>query len=201
MDETMKYLIEAMQAGDDQAFDRIYHTYAGRLYRTAYLISGNREDSEDILQETFVKCYLHHKDLKTPEYFEKWLMKIMIRTSWRTVKQRKVNVSSEELLEKEEYAGLAQAVFEDRQTPAPLEQVISMEERARIIRAVNHLDIKLRTVIILYYYEELSVKEIADFTGSLEGTVKSRLYTARTQLKKQFEHAQIPLKGIRRTMG
>jgi len=201
MDETMKYLVEAMKAGDEEAFDQIYHRYAGRLYRTAYLISGNKEDSEDILQETFVKCFLHRQELKTPEYFEKWLMKIMIRTAWRTVKKRKVNVSSEELFEKEEYAGLAQAVFEDRLNPAPLEQIVGREEQARILRAIDDLDIKLKTVIVLYYYEELSVKEIAGYTGSLEGTVKSRLHTARKQLKQQLEETEYSLKGIRRTMG
>ena len=201
MDESMKYIIEAMQAGEEQAFDQIYRLYAGKLYRTAYLIAGNKEDSEDILQETFVKCFLYRNDIKHPEYFNNWLMKIMIRTSWRTVKQRKTSISSDELLEKEEYTGLAQAVFEDKQTPDPLEQLISKELQAKVIQAVKRLDLKLRTVIVLYYYEDFSVKEIAELTGSLEGTVKSRLHTARTKLKKQLEKTDIPLSIIRRTTG
>lgn len=78
MEDTMKYIIEAMQAGDEQAFNQIYQIYSGKLYRTAYLISGNKEDSEDILQETFIKCFLHRKEIKSPDFFAKWLMKIMI---------------------------------------------------------------------------------------------------------------------------
>jgi len=178
MDEMMKLLIVNMQTGDEAAFDRLYHTYAGKLYRTAYLISGNKEDSEDILQDTFVKCFLHRSEIKDPECFEKWLMKIMVRTTWRIIRQRKT-VSSEELLQKEEYATLVQAVSADRQTPGPLEQIMEKELQSILMEAVNSLDVKLRTVIVLYYYQELSVKEIADLSGSLEGTVKSRLHTAR----------------------
>lgn len=185
MDEIMKLLIVKMQSGDEAAFDRLYHTYAGKLYRTAYLISGNKEDSEDILQETFVKCFLHRSEVKEPECFEKWLMKIMVRTAWRIVRQRKT-VSSEELFQKEEYAGLAQAVAADRQTPGPLEQLMAKEAQSLLMVAINSLDVKLRTVIVFYYYQELSVKEIAELTGSLEGTVKSRLHTARTRLKRQL---------------
>ena len=201
MEDTMKYLIEAMQAGDEQAFNQIYQIYSGKLYRTAYLISGNKEDSEDILQETFIKCFLHRKEIKSPDFFEKWLMKIMIRTSWRTVKQRKLNVSSEELIEKEENHGLVQTMFEDRNTPAPLEQIITKENQVKVIQSVKNLDIKFRTVVVLYYYEEFSVKEIAELTGSLEGTIKSRLYTARIKLKKQLGSMDVSRNMIRRTIG
>lgn len=201
MDEKKKQLIEMMQAGDQEAFDRVYGLYANKLYRTACLISGNKEDSEDILQETFVKCFLHSREVNSPEYFEKWLMKIMIRTSWRVTKQRKATVSTDELLQNEAYAGLAQVVFEDKQTAGPLDRVVTKEEQATVMDAVKSLDIKLRTVIVLYYYEELSVREIAELTGSLEGTIKSRLHTARTKLKKQLERTGEPGIKMRRMIG
>lgn len=201
MDEKKKQLIEIMQSGDQEAFNQIYGIYANKLYRTACLISGNKEDSEDILQETFIKCFLHCREVKSPEYFEKWLMKIMVRTSWRVIKQRKAAVSTDDLLNNEAYGGLAQAVFEDRQTPGPLDCVIGREEQTTMMEAVQSLDIKLRTVIVLYYYEELSVREIAGLTGSLEGTIKSRLHTARTKLKKQLERAEVPVIKMRRRTG
>lgn len=62
MDERTKELAEKMRAGCQDAFDEIYRREAERLYRVAFMISGNPADSEDILQETFVQCYLHRSD-------------------------------------------------------------------------------------------------------------------------------------------
>ncbi|MCI6858219.1 MAG: sigma-70 family RNA polymerase sigma factor [Eubacterium sp.] len=61
------------------------------------------------------------------------------------------------------------------------------EEAERILSLINQLPEKQRIVVILYYYNELSVKEIASVTRSMEGTVKSRLYLARKQLRKMME--------------
>lgn len=62
------------------------------------------------------------------------------------------------------------------------------EEAERILSLINQLPEKQRIVVILYYYNELSVKEIASVTRSMEGTVKSRLYLARKQLRKMMEN-------------
>ena len=199
MEKTTIQLVEAMQTGDRQAFDELYNRYATRLYRTTFLICGNKEDSEDVLQETFINCYLHCSELKNPEVFEAWLMKILVRTSWRITKGRKTAVSADELLQREENGGLVQEIFRDKNEPEPLDQVIIQEKRETLMSTVKDLDLKLRTVVVLYYYEECSVKEIARLVGCLEGTVKSRLHTARTKLKKQLEHSENNIKAVRRT--
>ena len=64
-----------------------------------------------------------------------------------------------------------------------LDQIIQTQEAEMIAAAVRSLPVKLRTVVVLYYYDSLSVKEIAAALGVLEGTVKSRLYTARRRLR------------------
>ena len=83
MDGTEREMTVRMQQGDEEAFAWLFHRYQNRVLRMAYLISGNYADSEDIVQETFVKCYIYRKHLKDPEKFEPWLYQIMTRTSWR----------------------------------------------------------------------------------------------------------------------
>lgn len=199
MDEMKKILVARMKEGDTEAFDQLYHHYAKRLYRTAYLISGNKEDSEDILQETFVTCFIKRSTIQSDEYFEAWLSKVLVRTAWRVLNKKKRTVSVDELMEQEATAGMAEALFADRRHLDPLETVVSSDYRNALFHAVCSLDIKLRTVLILYYYEQRSIKEIAAITGSFEGTVKSRLHTAREKLKRKLLDLDIQITDVRRT--
>ena len=73
--------------------------------------------------------------------------------------------------------------------------IIKKEENRILFDAIEHLEQKQKTVIILYYYNEFSISEIAKITGSLEGTVKSRLFTARRNLKNGLNQNEYNLKG------
>jgi len=183
--EEKKALVESMINGSEAAFDELYHSYSGKLYRMAYFITGNRSDSEDILQETFVKCYLYKSKLKQTERFEPWLYQILVRTAWRLERKKKgrAEISYEGILENEEDKKSAEHIREDKKTDGPLESVLVAETANEIQEALSNLDIKYRTVILLYYYNELSTREIAHITGAMEGTVKSRLHKARKLLK------------------
>ena len=184
MNEKNRANVERMIQGDRQAFDELYHSYSGKLYRMAYVITGNRSDSEDVLQETFVKCFLHRHKLKEPERFEPWLYRILVRTAWRKGKSRR-ETSLEAMMEDPENGGNR---YEPESGEAGLlEQVLRQEESARLWRLVGELDVKYRTVILLHYYNELGTREIARITGTLEGTVKSRLFQARKLLRKRLE--------------
>lgn len=191
MEEKNRALVTRMIDGEEAAFDEIYRSCSGKLYRMAYFITGNRSDSEDILQETFVKCYLHRGELKDPERFDSWISQILVRTAWRSEKQRKGKreLSFDGILDDEEQTGMAERI---RRNPEmePLEQILQTERSAELWKAVDHLDIKYRTVILLYYYNDFSTREIARITGTLEGTVKSRLYKARTLLRERLTAEQ-----------
>ena len=173
MDGTEREMTVRMQQGDEEAFAWLFHGYQNRVLRMAYLISGNYADSEDIVQETFVKCYTYRKHLKDPEKFEPWLYQIMTRTSWRILKKNRREQPAEEIRDE----------YEPDQDSAPLESVLRSEEREQLWDAVQGLEIRQRTAVVLYYYNQMSTKEIAKAMGCLEGTVKSRLHTARKNLK------------------
>lgn len=190
MDDKIRALAERMISGDEAAFDEIYHSYSGKLYRMAYFITGNRSDSEDILQDSFVKCFLHRNELKSPERFEFWMYQILVRTALKSERKKKgkKELSYDGMLESEETAGLAERIWMDK-GDGPLEQIVKDETAREIRTAVERLDSKHRTVVLLYYYNGLGTKEIARMTGTLEGTVKSRLYKARADLRKSLEAA------------
>lgn len=191
MDLEKRELMIKMKNGDDQAFDEVYRSYSGKLYRMALFITGNRSDSEDVLQETFVKCYLHRGELKDPERFESWIYQILVRTAWKMEKKKKNTgeVSFEEMLETDEgrSSSLGQRLSAD-DSMGPLESVLQKEVSWEICDAVNRLDIRYRTVILLYYYNGLGIREISQVTGVFQGTVKSRLNKARKLLRESLDH-------------
>ncbi len=195
MEEEKIIFVRRMIEGDEKAFDELYHAYSKKLYRMAYFITGNKNgnhsDSEDILQETFVKCYLHRKELKNLGRFESWICQILVRTAWKTEKKKKRagEISYEEILEQEEDSGsrMARQMREDLSAVNPLDACLQKESFTELGEMVKQLDIKYRTVILLYYYNDYGTKEIARIMGIFEGTVKSRLSRARTLLHQQME--------------
>lgn len=190
MEEEKKALAQRMSQGDERAFDEIYHSYSKKLYRMAYFITGNKSDSEDILQETFVKCYLHRNSLNDPERFESWIYQILVRTAWKLErkKKKKGEVSYEGMLEMEEASGFqaARECQEDITSPNPLDAVLQKEISLELGEMINQLDKKYKMVILLYYYNGLGTREIAQIMGIFEGTVKSRLNKARKLLRQDW---------------
>ena len=191
MDNKERAVIARMTEGDAGAFDEVYRSCSGKLYRMALFITGNRNDSEDVLQETFVKCYLHRSELKDPERFESWIYQIMVRTAWdlEKKKKRKKEISYEGILEEARESGTGQAgrLQEDTSRPDPLSEILKQETSRELAQEIRKLDIKYRTAILLYYYNGLSTREIAEVTGTFEGTVKSRLNKARKLLRERLE--------------
>ena len=175
-------LVRQLRRGNRKAFDLLYEKYKNLVIRTAYLITGNKSDSEDAAQETFVKVYLHISELKNDAGLKPWMMQILVRTAYRMCRKRGREVpddKAESLSENQEATS--------RTILSPLGQMLKREEAETIFRAVQALPIKQKTVVILYYYNELSVGEIAGMLDCREGTVKSRLHTARKFLRGELE--------------
>lgn len=168
-------LVKEMKEGKKDAFDKLYQQYQNTAIRMAYLITGNYADSEDITQEAFVKCYLHRKELKENQSFKSWFFRILTRTAWKYCQKKGKEIPEEEI-DKGEVSD-----------NTSLDIILKQEEHERITKEIRQLSVKHRTVVVLFYYNEMSTKEIADILECMEGTVKSRLYTARKQLKKSLQ--------------
>ena len=173
---TEEVLVRQMKEGDKASFDLLYEKYRNTALRTAYLITGDRSLSEDIVQDTFVKIYLHCRELKNDSGFKAWMMQILVRTAYRNGKKASREMPDEEVIQKADTGGI----------PSSLEQVLAREEAGAIAEAVRALPMKQRSVVVLYYYQEYRISEIAKILGCLEGTVKSRLHTAKKQLRRML---------------
>lgn len=159
-------LVQRAKAGDEAAFEELLILHTEQLYRTAYLYVGNREDALDVVQETSYKAYVGLKKLKEVEYFSTWLIRILIRTSYECIRKKK-KIS---LVEEENVQVLNEA---DRNL-----------SNSELLKVVQQLRKKYRDVILLHYFQELTVKEVSQVLVIPEGTVKTYLFRGRKQLKK-----------------
>ena len=176
-------LVQRLKDGDRSAFDQIYEKYHRMLYHTALLIIGNRQDAEDALQETFVSCYLHIRDLRNEESLKSWLFQIMARNARKAGKKASKETPDDEILRR----------IDEKAADASGENLDYLEDAIRRVtfeEYISSLDYKHREVITLFYYDELSIKEIAEILGCFEGTVKSRLHTAKKQLRIQTQKSR-----------
>lgn len=166
-------LVINVQKGDMEAFEQLFDLYKHKALRTVYSMTRDKDVSEDIVQEVFVSCYRSIKDLQSPEYFKTWFYRVLTRTTWRYMDKEKRLIPVEDILKRSE----------DSHENSSLEKLERKESSELIYQEIIKLKPKIQTTLILYYYNEFSVKEIAQIMECLEGTVKSRLHTGRRKLK------------------
>lgn len=169
-------LIKQLKQGDTSAYEKLFDKYYAQAMRTAYLITGNKHTSEDIVQETFIQCFRSISSLKNPAFFKGWFFKTLTRIAWRHSNKNKKIIPVDDIFE----------IAQEQTTNQVSEEFYQDEESKVLYDAIESLDNKLRTTIILYYFNDLSIKEVAKATGCFEGTVKSRLHTARKSLKEHL---------------
>ena len=169
-------LVKKIQSGDMNALGEIFEIYKNQALKYSYIITGNKFTSEDIVQETFIKCYTNVNSLKKVEQFKPWFFKILTRIAWRHIGKEKKALPIENIFEK----------ADDESIEESINMYIRNQEEEALHVEIEHLDLKQKTVIVLYYFNGLSIKEIAKVMGCFEGTVKSRLYGARKRLKESL---------------
>ena len=141
-----------------------------KFYRLAYSYVGNREAAQDIVQNAIVKGLENIEKLRKLEYLGTWFYRIVINESMNYLRDNKHEIAShyEDLLNVQESESTKQSEIE-------------------VMEYILNLPIELKTVIILRFYENLALKEIAKITRVKLSTAKYRLYRALELLKKQME--------------
>jgi RNA polymerase sigma-70 factor (ECF subfamily) len=144
--------------------------------RVAYGVLRNREDAEDVAQEAFTKAYRSFHQLRDRERFRAWL----VRMTWRMALDRQR--SNRRRMARDFVSTTAPAVT--TQVDADLQVGLQERERAdHLWRAIDALSEKLRIVIVLAGIQGHDIREVAALLELPEGTIKSRLFAARQQLK------------------
>ncbi|MBM3924996.1 MAG: sigma-70 family RNA polymerase sigma factor [SAR202 cluster bacterium] len=169
MDESE--VVRRCQNGDQEAFRLIVERYSGVLGGTAYLMTRDRAQVDDLLQETFLLAWRGIGTLRASGNLKAWLVRILVNKV--ISERRKKRVMEAELVEVESKAGDSNSE----------ELVLADEERQRIRGALETLPEAQRQVTVLRYFADLTIPEVARVLGCREGTVKSRLHRALAQLR------------------
>lgn len=151
----------------DDCLTVLMNEYGDSVLRMCYVYLHDYQLAEDVAQETFIKVYQHYGEFQNKSSIKTWILKIAInlcknqmRTHWWKCRSEK------ELLEadtKEDYD-----TFLDRQI---------------VLSEIGKLSVKYKEVLLLYYYQELTISEIADLLNEKESTIKARLVRGRDRLK------------------
>lgn len=176
-------IVQSAQEGNKEAFRMLFEQNRKRIFALAFQYTRNSEDAEDILQETFIKTYNHLNKykLENDSSFSSWIYRIGINCSIDYIRRKKDKHASYSDWDK-----LAPTLSDNSHSNP--EHTTGLEElRQKISSLVEGLSPRQRMVFILKHYQQLSIKEIAEYLGCSEGSVKKQLFRAISAIK-------IPLK-------
>jgi RNA polymerase sigma-70 factor (ECF subfamily) len=171
--------------GDVGAFSQLMKRYETKIFRLAQHITQNREDAEDVLQETFLKAYEHLDQFQGNSKFYTWVVRIAVNQALMKLRKRRSDrsVSLDEGIDTGEDTVIREIAAWDENP----EQRYSREELGAILdEAVESLSPPYRTVFVLRDIEELSTEETAEALDLSIPAVKSRLLRARLQLREKL---------------
>ena len=174
-------LVTAVRAGSERAFAEIHRLYAPSLYRTTFSITKNREDAEDVLQETLLRAYLARGSFEVRSKLISWLTRIAINSALMALRKRRVRQETSVEPPQEVTQEGPELEFKDSR-PNPEEACLQLERSRSVLQAVNKLAPSLRAVMHLHMRREGSMKELARSLDVTVAAVKAKLHRARQRL-------------------
>lgn len=181
---TDEILIERFQNGDVYAFDQIVHRYKDQLINFVYNFLGDRIDSEDVVQETFLRVYKNKHLYRNIAKFSTWIYTIagnLAKTELRRRKRRRLVSISHMGFNDKDYDIPDTEITPDREVEGGMKEEVIREE-------IDKLPVRFREVVILRDIQEFSYEEISDMLKIPIGTVKSRVNRGRLRLQKKLKH-------------
>lgn len=173
-------LVRNLQCGDETAFDELYERYHKLVYFIAYEMCRNDADAKDILQETFLQVKKSIVEMKEPDNFKPWLNRITVNKCKNLFRSRKTVELDED------NAWFKNHMQEERMYMLPEAKLHFENDQDLIHQLMNHLSDVQREVLVLRYFEQMSMKEMAEVLEVAEGTIKTRLMYAKNNLKKSI---------------
>lgn len=169
-------LVEQIKKGDNKSFDKLYKLTEKEIWFTCISFLKNETNAQDIMQETYITAFLKIQTLDKTAQFRSWLNRIAVNKCKDYLKGKGEIQLNDEILENE--------VVQDELT-IPEEYITNQSKRECILSLMQEAltDVQYQTVI-MYYFNEMSVSEIAEFFECSKGTVLSRLNYSRAKMKK-----------------
>ncbi len=181
-------LVLKLQAGDGKAFEQIYNLTNKSAYFTALKITKNEDDAQDVLQEAYIKLLEKVNELDKPESFMSWFNMIVANKAKDFMRKNNPNLFTDNVIsggkDGEEEFSVFDTIEEDNEEFIPGAGIEQAELQRQVMGLIESLSDEKRTAILLYYYNEMTTKQIAESLGVNENTVKSRLVQAKKDLAK-----------------
>ncbi len=174
-------LAKKVKKGDKKAFEELYKLTSSRAYFTALQICGDNQEAEDIVQESYITALNKISSLERTESFMGWFNRIVVNKSKDFLRKKNPKLLSEE----DEW--LLQGQVDDDFEFLPEENVDKQELKSVVMDAVQELTVEKRTCVMMKYFNDMSVNDIAKTMDVPVSTVKNRLLAARKELKDLFE--------------
>ena len=175
-------IIKKAQNGDISSFEALIEMQKVQMYKTAKAILKNEDDVCDAIQETLISAYKNIANLKNENYFKTWIIRITINKCYDIIQKNNLNSEKNE-----------KTVFyeEDKSTG-------SIETKMDLEYALKQIDEDRRVVTVLYYYDDIPVKEISKILDIPPGTVKSKLSRARDDLYNILKEKEVTVNESKR---
>lgn len=172
MDVSVNGNIKECSTIEYMTVEEVLSRYSGMVYRLAYARTMNKCDAEDVTQEVFMKYIRHQYEFMEEEYRKAWLIRVTINAS----KSLLTSAWNRKRVSMEEVEGVLEG-----------NSGIDVDFDNSLLSEIEKLPEKYRVIVHLFYFEDLSVKEISSMLRMKESTVKSHLFRAREKLKKNLK--------------
>lgn len=160
-------LVARARRGSREAFVSLVSKYEERLYRSAYGLLGNEQDAADAFQETLLAAYRNIASLRQPQFFGTWITRILLNRCYDILRRRRKELPSG-------------CVIDDVSVGSSrIDEATTID----VLREVSRLEEPYRTLVVLRYFNDLSISQMAGILKCPVGTVKSRLHEARARLR------------------
>lgn len=173
-------LISQCLIGDEYAIEALVRQHEPGVFRLALSIVGDVAEANEIMQETFISALKALPTYREEKSFKAWLYTITLNQSRSHLRKRK---------SRERLGNILKSILrvETQKQILPEDAIIQNEREAALWNSLNQLDEKFRTIVVLRYFHELSIREISEILSVNEGTIHSRLYSAREKLREALE--------------
>jgi len=166
-----KILLAKAKNGDLRAFEKILSFYEKSVFNYLYRIAGQKQDAEDLTQETFIKIYKSLKTVDPEKNFKSWLFKIATNTAYDWLRKKKSDLNCLSLTSH----SYSETINDDH-------AYLNIENALDFKKLIEKLSPIHRSVLMLHYYNDLSYKEISEALSLPLNTVKTHLYRAKRAL-------------------
>jgi RNA polymerase sigma-70 factor, ECF subfamily len=176
--------VERARSGDSDAFRLLVEQHSRAIFRLAFRMTGNEEDAEDVVQETFLRAYRQLDKYEARSSFSTWLYRIASNYSLDLIRMRKRHEEKRERGSVED-RDILQSIPVD--SPGPDRLLYGIQISDRVNAALNELSAQERTAFVLRHFEGQSIQEIGDALGTGTNATKHSIFRAVQKLRKSLE--------------